>query len=78
MIMTELDKDIFKNSKTCHICEKPLNKPVRHHCHLTGKFRGPAYEDCNLGFNYKNCKLPVVFHNLKGYDSHFILQYVGL
>jgi hypothetical protein len=52
-------------------------KKYRDHCHITGKFRGAACNKCNLDYNYKNFRLPVIFHNLKGYDSHFILQYIG-
>ena len=48
---------------------------------ITGKYRGSAHQDCNLKlridpktFKYK---LPVIFHNLRGYDSHFIMQEIG-
>ena len=49
---------------------------VRDHCHITGKYRGNAHEVCNLNFNLTG-KKPVIFHNLKGYDSHFIMQQIG-
>ena len=49
---------------------------VRDHCHVTGKYRGSAHVSCNLNFQLTN-KIPVVFHNLKGYDSHFIMQEIG-
>lgn len=50
-----------------------LNIKVRDHDHITGLYRGPAHAYCNL--TYKVCKhVPVIFHNLKGYDAHFILQ----
>ena len=71
-----------KHNLKSHICEKIIkfdkkNLKVRDHCHLTGRFRGAAHSNCNISYNYKNFKLPIIFHNLKGYDSHFILQYVG-
>ena len=49
---------------------------VRDHCHFTGYYRGPAHKSCNLKFKIKTgtTKIPVVFHNLKGYDSHLIMQ----
>ena len=52
---------------------------VRYHCHITGKFRGSAHQECNLKLRIKpeNLKIPVVFHNLRGYDSHFIMQQIG-
>jgi hypothetical protein len=83
MEMTEDDKKDFWKSKRCHICDEEFDKQdvnlqrVRDHCHITGKYRGPAHRKCNLWFNYARWKLPVYFHNLKGYDSHFIFQQAG-
>ena len=56
-----------------------INRRVRDHCHITGKYRGSAHNDCNLKLrlNPKYIKIPVIFHNLKGYDSHFIMQKIG-
>ena len=61
------DKMAYDNSTLCHICHEELGEDrVRDHCHLSGKFRGAAYEVCNL--KYKVPKFfPVVFHNLSGY-----------
>ena len=52
---------------------------VRDHCHITGKFRGSAHQECNLKLRIKpeDLKVPVIFHNLRGYDSHFIMQQIG-
>ena len=47
--------------------------PVRDHDHLTGQYRGCAHSKCNLAYQVKNC-FPVFFHNLKGFDSHFIVR----
>ena len=49
---------------------------VRDHCHITGKYRGSAHQECNLKLrvNPEEIKIPVIFHNLRGYDSHFIMQ----
>ena len=46
---------------------------------ITGKFRGSAHQDCNLKLRIKpdGIKIPVIFHNLRGYDSHFIMQQIG-
>ena len=55
---------------------KIKNVKVRDHCHVTGKYRGAAHASCNLNFKLTD-KIPVVFHNLKGYDSHFIMQEIG-
>ena len=60
----------------CHICEgqfKDGNTIVRDHCHLTGVNGGAAYESCNL--NYKVPKfLPMIFHNMVGYDAHLFIK----
>ena len=46
---------------------------IRHHDHVTGKYRGSAHWDFN--FNLKlTKKIPVIFHKLRGYDSHSIVQ----
>ena len=52
---------------------------VRDHCHITGKFRGSAHQECNLKLRIKpeDIKIPVIFHNVRGYDSHFIMQQIG-
>ena len=46
---------------------------VRDHCHWSGNYRGAAHSGCNLAFR-KTSKIPVVFHNLSGYDGHIIMQ----
>jgi hypothetical protein len=48
---------------------------VRDHDHITGKYRGAAHNSCNLQLRiipYK-VKIPVVFHNLRGFDGHLIM-----
>ena len=46
---------------------------VRDHCHFAGKYRGAAHNSCNL-LCRKPMILPVIFHNLQGYDSHLIIK----
>ena len=45
---------------------------VRDHCHITAKYRVSAHRDCNVNLKL-NRKIPVVFENLKNYDSHYIM-----
>ena len=46
---------------------------IRDHCHFTGKYRGAAYNICNL--RYKTPKeIPIVFHNGSAYDYYFIIK----
>ena len=76
--MTDKDKENFKQAQICHICDKLLGEDkVRDHCHLTGKFRGAAHNTCNL--KYKVPKfIPVIFHNLSGYDCHLFIKNLGV
>ena len=37
---------------------------------------GSAHTDCNLSYRLIN-KIYVIFHNLRGYDSHLIMQEIG-
>ena len=46
---------------------------VRDHCHITGKFRGAAHKECNSKLRISR-KLPIIFHNLEGYDGHLIFR----
>ena len=51
LVMTEVDEQHFKTMDGCHICgEKYTDKDVRvrDHCHIIGKFRGSAHQECNL------------------------------
>ena len=46
---------------------------VRDHCHYTGKYRGAAYDICNLRYKIPK-EIPGVFHNGSTYDYHFIIK----
>ena len=79
LVMSPEDEDKFQKATSCHICGKKYKKTdkrVRDHCHINGEFRGSAHNQCNRDFTITN-KIPVIFHNLKGYDSHFIMQEIG-
>ena len=72
--MTEKEEEQFQSSNTCWIFEKLIeddNEKVRDHCHITGKFRGAAHWICNINPQWTK-NVPVIFHNLRGYDSHLI------
>ena len=49
---------------------------VRDHCHVTENYRGASCDKCNLGMRFTKT-IPVIFHNLKGYDSHLLLPELG-
>ena len=44
---------------------------MRDYCHMTIKFRGAAHWNCNINLQLTK-KFPVIFHNLRDYDSHLI------
>ena len=68
------DKENYKNANVCHICEKDLNNDkVWDHCHISGKYCGAAHDNCKKKYVVLKYIL-IVFHNLRSYDSHLIVQ----
>ena len=66
------EEEQFQSSNTCWICENLIDdddEKYEDHCHITGKFKGTTQCSCNFQLTKK---VPVVFHNLRGYDSHLI------
>ena len=76
LLMNKADDKDFKKSTKSWICFNDYiycDVRVSDHCHMTRKYRGISYRDCN-NTDELNHELFVVFHNLKNYDSHLILQ----
>ena len=74
LIMTEEEEENLQSSKTCWICEKLIDdEKVKYHCHITRKFIGAAHWSCNINLQLTK-KAPVIFHNLRSYDSHLIFD----
>ena len=76
--MTEHDNINFSEAQTCYLCNEEFEEEgclskVRDHDHRTGAYRGAAHSKCNINY-FSNRYLPVVFHNLSGYDSHVIIK----
>ena len=66
----------YNKARECHICFKPFganDRKVRDHCHYSGLYRGAAHSSCNLQYKIPNY-IPVVFHNLAGYDAHLFIR----
>ena len=80
--LTEIEGEEFQKPTHCWICNgkyKSDDTPVRDHCHITGKYRGSAHDSCNLKLQIsaEKVKIPVIFHSLKGSDSHFKCKKLG-
>ena len=76
IIMTQEDEEDFKNNNICRFCEKEiLSDKVRDHCHLTGKYRGPAHNTCNINVKQEDSNfVPFAFHNFSNYDCHMFFK----
>ncbi|GBN91892.1 hypothetical protein AVEN_35644-1 [Araneus ventricosus] len=75
--MTPQDELDFRSATHCSICKKALKGDrVRDHDHQTGRYRAALHSSSNLKFRLSK-KIPVVFHNLKNYDGHLIMQEIG-
>ena len=73
LIMRE-EEYLFQQSNSRWICEKLVDnddEKVRDHCHVTGKVRDAARWSCNINLQLTK-KVPMIFKNLRGYDSHLI------
>ena len=80
--MTDEDMDDFNRSNKCYICNENYVegvKPMKDHCRITGRYLGSAHDACSskLRMNPDKIRVPVIFHNLRGYDSHLIMQQIG-
>ena len=75
LIMSAEEGKRFEMSNICWICNRLFDfsdNKVRGPCHISGKYRGAAHCKCNI--NLKLSKIPIMFHNLKGYDTHLIFK----
>ena len=74
--LTKLQIKEYNKARECHICFKPFGKndrKVRDHCHYSGLCRTAAHSSCNLRYKIPNY-IPVVFHNLAGYNAHLFIR----
>ena len=91
MMMSDSEKSKHEKAKECYVCkgvfgtmrvneqtkkEEKVTK-CRDHCHITGKYRGAVCDKCNLRMRVPFF-VPILFHNLEGYDSHLFVKSLGL
>ena len=85
--LTPEELQSHRMARKCYLCngtfptvwhdDRNLYK-VRDHDHLTGTYRGAAHSICNsIQINPQTVRIPVILHNLKGYDSHPIFTAVA-
>ena len=74
--MTREDEEEYKINNICRFCEKEISiDNVGDHCHLTGKYRGPAPNKCNIIVAQKKTNfISFVFHNLSNCDCHLFFK----
>ena len=76
LIISAEEEKRFEQSNICWICGKLFeisDEKVRDHGHINEKNRGAAHWNCNINLKISK-KIPVIFRNLKGYDSHLIFK----
>ena len=76
IVMTEGDEEDYRKNKFCRFCEKEIvSDKVRDHCHLTGKYRGPAHNTSNINVKQKVSNfIPFAFQNFSNYDCHMFFK----
>ena len=78
--LTDVLKREHEAAEKSHICLKefnePKNKKVRDHCHYISLYRRAAHNNCYLKYRVPD-HIPIVFHNLSGYDAHLFIKELG-
>lgn len=87
--MNKETQKLYHVADRCHICNKPCSdkiKKERDHYHIGlergssvqdySNFRRAACNSCNLSFQEPKF-IPVIFHNLRGFDGHILFQRMG-
>ena len=75
-------KEEYDNATRCYFCRHDYvqgeanGSTVRDHDHITGWFIGAAQRQCNVE-RPVSFKIPVFFHNFRGYDAHLIVHAFG-
>ena len=74
--MSTEKEETFQLTNSCWICDKLFyvgDDKVRDHCHITEKYRSAGHWSCNINLKLAK-KISIIFHNLRGYDSHLIMK----
>ena len=76
IIMIEENDEAYRNDNICRFCEtENIDNKVRDHCHLTGKYRGPAHSQCNINVTLIQSNFTAFkFQNFSNYDCHMFFK----
>ena len=76
IIMRQEDEEDYKNNSISRFCEKNIESDkFRDHCHLTGKYRGPSHNICNINVRQADSNfIAFAFHNFSNYDCHMFFK----
>ena len=76
IIMNQEDIEDFENNNLPRFCEKTIaSSKVRDHCQLTGKYKGPAHDKCNINVKQSQSNfISVVLQNFSNYDCHLFFK----
>ena len=80
IVMSPKDMVNHENATRCYACSEEFTAEdykVMDHCHYTGAYRGAAHNGCNQKMK-KPKFIPVLFHNLEGYDAHLFIKNLGV
>ena len=72
----------YENATKCYNCRQPFEEDdpkwpkVCDHDHITGFFIDAAHCQCHLE-RPVSFRIPVLFHNFRGYDAHLIVHEFG-
>ena len=80
--MDDTQVEHHQSQTLCQICHVKFSTDenqrsewkVKHHDHFTGDYICALCSACNLKIHSNMKKVVVVFHNLKGYDGHFLMK----
>ena len=60
------ENEEFERSNICWICGRLIeieDNKVKDHCHITGKYRGPAHWNCNINLKVSK-KLVIILEDM--------------
>lgn len=79
LVITENNERSLKSSSKCWICGRLFaewDNKVRDNDNVTGRYRGSMHKDCNINLRLIK-KIPVIFYNLRSYDTYLIMEETG-